>query len=168
MKAASLVVALALFVPAVAADEGRPRGAVDPSALPCAKDLAEEIAPHVGAPARIRETDVDREGAGHCVWIGSRDGVTVRVAYLPGKSLGVPAGEERAHFDATMRGRKARFGSAFAEVPGLADAAWSLDPADNPQRVVSLFKAGNMAVVTTTGLDLTATIDLARAAASRM
>jgi len=161
------ILALRLAAPAWAGDgAAQPRAAINPDVLACQKVTAAEVATFVGAPALIKETS-----ANLCSWKGSRANAYAKVMFISGKSHGVPAGMERAYFDQTMEGEKAKYKPGeFVAVPGIGDSAWGLKLVQNETDyyAVYVFKGKDNITITTNGVGYDGTVEIARLAASRM
>ena len=148
-----------------------PKKDVDPQALACQKLTPAELAPYVGAPVRITQTNAAPNGAGNCVWQGSKADVVIKVDFFPGESHGVPPGMERAYFDQMIGGLKDENAPGeVVEISGAGESAWALNLKDNAPRFYPayVFKNQNNATIVTNGLDAKATEALARLVLAKM
>ena len=159
--------ALGMAAPACAGDgAAQPRAAINPDVIACQKVTAAEVATFIGAPALIKETN-----ANLCSWKGSKTSAYASVMFFPGEMHGLPAGMERAYFDQTMEGEKAKYKPGeFVAVLGIGESAWGLKLVQNETDyyAVYVFKGKDNITITTNGVGYDGTVEIARLAASRM
>jgi hypothetical protein len=173
MRLVAVAVFALLASPVLGADgAAQPRKTpLNPDVPSCRLVTAQEIEKSIGSPAVIKETSGDEKTAGICSWKGGKPDAYASVTLFPGNGRDVPAGQERPAFDASIELMKRQHKPGELEpISGIGESAWALNLTDNPTRyfAVYLFKNGTNATITTNGADLQATIDLSRAAASRM
>lgn len=161
------ILAVGMAAPAWAGDGApQPRSPINPDVIACQKVGAAEMAPFVGVPAQITETN-----ANLCSWKGSKASAYATVMFFTGESHGVPAGAERAYFDQMIEGEKAKNKPGeLVAVPGIGDSAWGLKLGQNETEfyAVYAFKGKDNITITTNGVGYDGTVEIARLAASRM
>lgn len=142
------------------------------SSVPACKLLETyELESYLEAPVAVSASSGAENEVGLCTWAGRGSDASVSVLFFPGVTHGLPQGMERTQFDKMMEGEKSKHEPGeFVAVPELADDAWVIDLADNPTQHFSVYliKGTDNATITTNGVGLEATVEIARYVASRM